>query len=934
MRLKIRILNILLCISTWLNAQELPPITTFQPIEYGAENQNWSISQSNDHYIYVANSKGLLEFNGANWQLYPSPNESIVRSVKVVDDLIYTGCYMDFGYWKKNSLGSLDYTSISDQLNIPLIEDEQFWNIVAMDHYVLFQSLNRIYIYDASDASYRTINTHNNITKMFKVDDTVYYQSLEDGIYKIESGQAQLIIDDVVLKTNAIVNMFNQAGALLIQTQEQGFYIWKDGKLTKWKLTSMPVIDALNVYSSIQLKNGGFMLGTISNGIVYLSASGDFIYKMDQTDGLSNNTILSLFEDHNNNIWLALDNGINCINMTSALSIYNDENGDLGTVYTSALFDGNMYLGTNQGLFYKPIASKQRFKFIEGTKGQVWCLKIIGETLFCGHNLGTFEVENNRVQMIASTPGTWDLQSFPDNQNLIIQGNYNGLNILQKQNGKWSFRNKLEGFDISSRYFAVVDALKVLVNHEYKGVFEIAVNSAWTKVLSFKKDPSVGKGAGSSLVTYLDQILYAYEEGVFVYDRQNHLFKKDSILSSIFPKGEYTSGKLIADVQHDKLWSFSNKNITYVSPGKFSERPIITKIPLPKSLRKEMVGYETIAYLANDIYLFGTSSGYMLIDLNKIDLKSYNVSINSITNYAINGEAFHVVLDEASIFNNEQNNIQFNYSVAEYNKYLESEYQYKLMGYYDVWSQWSTEPSVLFKNLPHGKYTFKVRSKVGNNLSNAEAVYQFEIKKPWYLSTVMIVLYVILFISLGIIMHYIYKRYYRKQKEKLLLQNKKDLELKELESEQQLMQVHNEKLEQDIENKNRELAISTMSLIKKNEFLNQIKEELKGKEDQKSVKPVIKIIDKHINTTDDWKFFQEAFNNADKDFLKKVKAKHPKLTPDDLKLCAYLRLNLSSKEIAPLLNISPRSVEVKRYRLRKKMDLTHETSLTNYILEL
>ncbi|MGC1630892.1 MAG: LuxR family transcriptional regulator, partial [Gelidibacter sp.] len=178
MRLKIRILNILLCISTWLNAQELPPIIVFQPIEYGAENQNWNISQSNDHYIYVANNKGLLEFNGANWQLYPSPNESVVRSVKVVDDLIYTGCYMDFGYWKKNSLGSLDYTSISDQLNIPLIEDEQFWNIVALDHYVLFQSLNRIYIYDVSDASYKTINTRNNITKMFKVEDTVYYQSL------------------------------------------------------------------------------------------------------------------------------------------------------------------------------------------------------------------------------------------------------------------------------------------------------------------------------------------------------------------------------------------------------------------------------------------------------------------------------------------------------------------------------------------------------------------------------------------------------------------------------------------------------------------------------------------------------------------------------------------------------------------------------------
>jgi DNA-binding CsgD family transcriptional regulator len=97
---------------------------------------------------------------------------------------------------------------------------------------------------------------------------------------------------------------------------------------------------------------------------------------------------------------------------------------------------------------------------------------------------------------------------------------------------------------------------------------------------------------------------------------------------------------------------------------------------------------------------------------------------------------------------------------------------------------------------------------------------------------------------------------------------------------------------------------------------------------------VIKIIDKNINNSDDWKIFEEAFNNADKDFLKKMKSKHNSLTPNDLRLSAYLRLNLSSKEIAPLFNISTKSVEVKRYRLRKKMDLPREIGLADYILEI
>jgi AraC family chitin signaling transcriptional activator len=124
-----------------------------------------------------------------------------------------------------------------------------------------------------------------------------------------------------------------------------------------------------------------------------------------------------------------------------------------------------------------------------------------------------------------------------------------------------------------------------------------------------------------------------------------------------------------------------------------------------------------------------------------------------------------------------------------------------------------------------------------------------------------------------------------------------------------------------------------MNMIKKNDFLNTIKTELISGGD-KNISKVVKIIDKDLNNTDDWKMFQEAFNNADKNFLKKVKEKHASLTPNDLRLCAYLRLNLSSKEIAPLFNISPRSVEVKRYRLRKKMELPHDSNLTNYILEI
>ena len=153
--------------------------------------------------------------------------------------------------------------------------------------------------------------------------------------------------------------------------------------------------------------------------------------------------------------------------------------------------------------------------------------------------------------------------------------------------------------------------------------------------------------------------------------------------------------------------------------------------------------------------------------------------------------------------------------------------------------------------------------------------------------------------------------------------------------EQELLKIKNEQLELDVNSKNRELAVSTMSLIKKNELLTAIKDDLKKTDDNsKNIKTVITTINRNISEEDTWDLFKEAFNNADKDFLKKTKNAHSSLTPNDLRLCAYLRLNLSSKEIAPLLNISVRSVEIKRYRLRKKMDLPHEQGLVEYILSI
>jgi DNA-binding CsgD family transcriptional regulator len=648
---------------------------------------------------------------------------------------------------------------------------------------------------------------------------------------------------------------------------------------------------------------------------------------------LSNNTVLSLFEDKDQNVWVGLDNGINCINLQTPVHSFTDDTGVLGTVYASIVYNGMLYVGTNQGLFCKKYQSNGEFQFISGTKGQVWSLFAYDNTLFCGHDSGTFIVDNTSARSVFSGSGSWKFEPVPNTKNQLIQGNYYGISVLEKVNNQWKFKNKIQGFDYSARYFEITNNLDVYVSHEYKGIFRFQLDKSLLKAKDFYAYSSPKKGKNASLTKFNNSIYYAYKEGIFKLNQKTKQFEKDKLLSSIFEKDEYTSGKLIVD-DSNKIWLFSKNYIHYFSASKLSNQLKQNVIPIPSSLTNSMLGFENITQISKSTYLIGTTDGYYILDIDDLSFKNYTVSISEISINKQNQILKDVVLNKDGSFKSNENNITLNYTVPEYNKYINTEYQYLLEGFQNDWSEWSTKSSVNFKNLSPGKYTFKVRAKFANTILQNTAVYTFVVLKPWYLTNLACFIYFLMMLVLAYFINKAYRNFYQKQKEKLIEENNLLLEIKELENEQQLMKLRNEQLSQDVDNKNRELAVSTMSLNSKNELLAFIKEDLKKttQDDNKNIKSVIRTINNNITEEDSWKIFKEAFDNADKDFLKRIKQLHPLLTPNDLRLCAYLRLNLSSKEIAPLFNISVRSVEIKRYRLRKKMDLQHEIGLVEYIL--
>lgn len=918
-----------------LVAQEHPPVMTYSPGSYGAENQNWSITQTDNQSMYFANNSGLLEFNGSKWTLYPVPDNSIVRSVKASGNRVYSGSYMDFGIWTRNNTGALVYQSLAKQLGIDILEEEQFWNIEILDNWILFQSLSRIYLIDVSTKSVKIISSEQEIWNLFNVNGIIYFAKKNKGIYKIVNGEVILVSEDKTLTSSKLVGISTFKDTPVYVTSNSGLFFIENNETKPWQFEYKLNLKGFSIYCASQLRDGSLILGTISNGLLHISPNGKVRYNLDYEKGLTNNTILSIHEDKKNNLWLGLDIGISHINLISRFRVYNDTTGQIGTVYASVVFEDHLYLGTNQGLFVKRRNENGDFKFVQGTSGQVWALKVIDDVLFCGHDVGTLIIKNNTIKSkLTNSSGTWDFKKIPGT-NKVLQGNYQGLHVLKKATKGWDYGYKIDGFDISSRFFQIIDN-NIYVNHELRGLYKLKLSEDFKILESKELINTIDKGTGSNIIKLLSNYYYSSSNGVFKLDPETHEFSESLTMAQILNDYDVTSTLLDVQSSDNLKWCFADNNILIISPGSVTDKPNIEEIPVSISNFKNVVaGFENLTKIDDNDYLLGSSNGYFILKSNvsKSDY-SQNIFINSVQANFKNKPKTALDFNTTPSLNYNNNNLHFEYSIPQFGNTVNTKYSYILEGWSNDWSAWQTNTTQIFENLPFGKYTFKVKGKIGNTDTLNVASFPVVINRPWYLSALAMAAYVIFLMIFSVFIHSIYRRYYKRQQMQLLQKSQKEMALNELENSQKLMQLKNEKLELEIESKNRELAISTMSLIKKNEFLNNIKAELNIQNPVKDLKRVIKIIDNNLNNTDDWKLFKEAFDNADKDFLKLVKERHTNLTPNDLKLCAYLRLNLSSKEIAPLLNISPRSVEVKRYRLRKKMNLSPKTSLTNYILDL
>jgi DNA-binding CsgD family transcriptional regulator len=859
--------------------------------------------------MHIANSGGLLTFNGNYWLLRTLPGQKVVRSVAAgADDKVYVGAYNEFGYFDINDNDESSYVSLCKRL--PKAElGEEIWNIIVLDSLVLFHSFGAIYVYDGERVE--KVLPPGVILNMIQVDRQLFVPVLEEGLFKWQPGGAfSLLAGTEALAGKNIRGVVSVDSCLLIATERSGIFQLQSGQLSRWDipLSGVLVNDQINQFQ--QLRSGVFAIGTILGGLYLLHSDGQLHSHLDRSGGLQNNTIISMLEDTVGNLWLGLDRGVDLVVLNDPLRYFRASQQAIGTVYAAAVFKDRLYIGTNQGLYQRLLNHTTPYQLVAGTQGQVWELNVVGNQLLCGHNNGTYLIENQQAVLISEVTGGWQLLALENHPPRLLQATYTGIIRLDRKQDQWTFSQPFPGLTAPLDEIVRTDTFEFLAAHAAEGLYRLRLDkdfSAYEKIEALGEKQGLPEGHSFDLVTFSEGVLVQTATQKWIY-KNDQFIPIDSFRGALLlPNAWVLSGKKDKWMQatFNQVWMYN-----------YGDSPVRLPIELARHKPK-------LINLSNGQSLFCLDEGYALLATNELTVGVPRSSLFIRWEYYDDQEDWQSLADNQLTLAYRQNQLRFYFHQPIYDE--PELYRYQLKGFDTGWSEWSTRFEKEYTNLPAGQYEFIVASQ----FSGKRESIVFEINPPWYLSRWSFVLYTLL-AMLG--WWGLYRLHnWRLHRQALALELKRKRELQH-----ERTQLRNEQLQADIIGKSKALANSTFNLVRKNEILLTLKQELRtaaqrslSERDHYKLK---ELIDKHLSSEQDWEMFESNFNQVHDDFFKRLKEAYPDLTPGDLKLAAYLRMNLSSKEIAPLLHISIRGVENKRYRLRKKTNLEADDNVTDFFM--
>ncbi len=941
--MKSTILLLLLFISLFpslLHAYQKPRVDYISREVYQAAHKNWSVGQDEKGVIYFGNDIGLLESDGRAWELYRIPSSPIVRAIAVAShQRIYTGGFEEFGCWDRDHTGRLIYTSFKGLIPENEMRNQNFWKIYIEGASVYFQSFNGIYRYNG-DGSVTTIEKEKNLIFLLKVQEEYWVQQTYGPLFRLQ-GDRLVKIEGSDFLSSTIVRVILPYGedAFLIGTSSGEMYIYNGEEFTLWNRTLARQLSGKELNCGIYAAGRkSFFLGTQLDGVYETDLQGNILNHFSSANSLRNNTVLSLYEDAQENIWVTLDRGIAYICYQSGLSYYLSNNQDAGAVYSATLWNDRLFIGTNQGVYHAPISklSDQNYfsslQLIEGTQGQVWSFLLMDGKLFCAHNNGLKQIAPDlkvTEPYVVNTGVFRVAETRIQGRRLLLLATYNELNVVDLASGEVRAMQQVQEPIIHVEPDHLGNIWLETVN---RGIYKCRFDN---DLKEFRYVTYYGQQTDSLLPAKLQlfrsggRILFMGDDTFWSYDENNDRLILNKQLNDCFK--EITHLKRIVHIRNEESWA-----ITETSIYRFLYDGYIARILDAHRIGEGGVSlvneYENISVLNDTLSLVCLHDGFILATTGYGEVKPPHLSPPFIESIRLSGydkTPFYPSPEEEARIPYSYQTISFQYGVD--NSFAGPwgvDYQIE-----QVDPDWKEAPAgnlISYDRLPPGDYRLMLRLSDRLGHYSETLTHPFTILPPWYQTTWAYILYLA---GACLIFYLVWT---------LILRRYRNLHLQKIRTRETLhLRRLNAKLLDEIEKKDAELLTQTSFIIQKNELILKLKEmvdEFCTRNSQRALLPLYQKINtllaNHLDTEGDWKMFLIKFEQKHKNFFKTLKSQHPQLTNNDLRLCACLKLNMETKDIASLMSLSIRAVENNRYRLRKKLNLSPSDNLNEYFLTI
>lgn len=915
----------------------------------------WSIDTFGKDWTFFATDDGLVQYDNSVFRIFNINNRYSTRSVSFdrENNRIYVGGISEFGYFFPSSKNSLEYVCLSDSLG----KDRHvgnIWGIYPSKETVVVQGDVSVIIYDEKTKKYSLIDTACKLDCSEMIDD-VLWLGTDDGL-KILMGKT--IVDAhgaEILKGTRIRSILPFGNAILIVTSDRGVYRYDRNVLTRLDAASNAAMSLGEVFSA-DLKGNLLALGSIDNGVGVVDLTSGSTKLYNEATGLPNNTVLSMHFDESGDLWAGLEVGVAKILLTFPVETFTNNSLPIGSGYVLAIIDGKMYLGTNRGLFYVDYfpgsdLSRTTFRQVEGLRGQVWGLRVIGDDLFCSHDRGLYVVNGEKAVKVDGVKASWNVERFRNNPDKAYVGTYFGFQVIRKHKGNWQLDGNVSGYTGSCYNFTQESPTKVWTNDGEEGLCRLVIDTVEMKVdkiYNFREtEDGLPLKGGVSISRIDNDIYFSTISGIYRYDSKTESIIKDEGVSVLLG-----SPQNVSRVKKTGGWIYAltDKELLQADPAGILG---MRRIPLPQSDAKPMHDGDVMFPIAPDYVAYPTRNGYAFFDFSdtspedsvayKKPLARINrVAVTAMKDSAIFQDNFLGIKDKI-VLKNSENSIKIEFGspmeLAQGVVYFS-----RFKG--DKWSAPMSSGIKEFTNLKEGDYIFEVRALAADGSESIDSI-EFTVLPPWWRSLWAMIFYFVLFALIVWCCVLLGKRRVRrkqldlvKEKDAEIARQQADFEWESKLKDHKIVQLEKEQLDKELRHKAQEMATVMMSLAHKNETLQTVKRELQNIQQllpktstdaRRALQELQGKVTVDIKSDEVLKRVEEEFDLVHNDFIKKLRMDYPDLTNNEVLMCAYIKMNLSTKEIAPLLNISVRGVKTMRYRIRKKFNLEREDSLTEFL---